>query len=209
MKKIIIGIALLLLSALLLTGFAFGRKDAAMSEDPYGGVPQSVFYIDGQSVTDLDNPEYHGRTGFFYLDGKTYFGVNVVQARSGSSDFIQNNGVRSYGDYPLIFWGTHNMKTFVKTDDYFEKSGAYHAYQAELGPLRHYYGYTILVFLEIPEIIEFDEAVAMIPELEAAEFFNYAYEPGETEGPSAGDVAEPVTTEPQIYVPAPEGPGAE
>ena len=100
MKKIIIAIALVLLSALLLTGFAFGRKDAAMSEDPYGGVPQSVFYIDGRSVTDLDNPEYHGRTGFFYLDGKTYFGINIVNSETNNyGSFGHNKEVYYYEDF--------------------------------------------------------------------------------------------------------------
>lgn len=186
MKKIIIAIALVLLSALLLTGFAFGRKDAAVSEDPYGGVPQSVFYIDGHSVTDLDNPEYHGRTGFFYLDGKTYFGVNVVDSKTKGNGYVSRpDGVLEYEGYPLHLWGTHNMKTFEKYDT--DVNGSFNDSTAlgYLAPLRSYYGYFILTFLEIPEIIEFNEAVEMVSELESAEFHNFQYYPGETEGPGA------------------------
>ena len=223
MKKILIIVAIAMAFIMLTSGLAIGRKAAEKEPDESEGfitIPnvttaatyvlpegyeESVYYISAGRPAASDEMKETGfehSPAFFYFDGKTYFCMllnhPLSTAQNGNITF--NAGADSFEGYDTFFWTTHDMKTFIKHE-------ADQAIFADAAPEYDTYGYVILVYLEVPEILDPTEAERMRCDMEIDLPCSILYSPDETEGPSA-DVTTEVTA-PQVDPWVPEGPGAE
>ncbi len=228
MKKFLIFVALAMVFILLTSGLAIGRKAAedepaetsdvttattvATTAAPLpDGYEESVYYIaKGRPVVseEMKDTGFEHVPAFFYFDGKTYFCILLNHTLSANQNgmITFDAGADSFEGYDTFFWTTHDMKTFIKHE-------ADQAIFADAAPEYDTYGYVILVYLEVPEILDPAEADRMRSNMEVDLSYSILYSPDETEGPSA-DVTTEATTEtttapPQVDVPWPEGPGAE
>lgn len=227
MKKFFIFLAIALAFIMLSSTFlSIGKifdKDPEETEDPgfvtlpgttteVPATEDSVFYIDGQAVEDPTDESLNGRLGFFTLNGTAYFGVLVNEDENHGGTVFLSSYDQEYASTPFAIRGTDDFIT-VHTPtinptypDTFSVSDLAPNFDHADGDGEIWF---VIIFLDLPANAQNNFELCEYLESYESYDFGFEYSPGEIEGPSAGDVTEPVTTPPQVDPSIPEGPGAE